>query len=66
MRCDNEQIKSGKIGGDKRAEVRIDFDRNGTPRIETWVGISRRHALWEARGYYRGQARVDFANGEPA
>ena len=45
------------------AEVKV--QENGTPRVEVWAGISRRHALLEARAHYRGVARCDFANGEP-
>lgn len=45
------------------AEVRI--KQNGAERVEVWTGISKRHALLEAREHYRGVARCDFADGEP-
>lgn len=47
------------------AEVRVTFDKDGTQVIETWRGISRRHALGRARSHYRDIARADFADGMP-
>ena len=45
------------------AEVRV--KQSGADRVELWAGISKRHALLEARKYYQGVARCDFADGEP-
>lgn len=47
------------------AEVRVTFDKDGVQVIETWRGISRRHALGRARSHYRDTARADFADGMP-
>lgn len=46
------------------AEVRVTF-KDGRQVIETWRGISKRHAVARARAEYRDVARADFANGEP-
>lgn len=59
------EIKVGKLDGDKVAEVRVEPKAGGEPWAEKWRGISRRHALGEARAHYRGKALVYFANGEP-
>lgn len=48
-------------------EVRITF-RDGTQVVETWRGISKRHAVGRARDKYGDDdevAKVDFASGEP-
>lgn len=59
------EIKVGKLDGDKVAEVRVEPKAGGEPWAEKWRGISRRHALGEARAHYRDKALVYFANGEP-
>jgi hypothetical protein len=46
------------------AEVRITY-KVGSQVIETWHGVSKRHAVARARDKYRNVARADFASGEP-
>jgi hypothetical protein len=58
--------KNGERDGiqDVEAEVRVTH-KDGSQVVEVWTGISKRHALLEARDHYRGVARCDFADGEP-
>lgn len=60
-----DETKVGKLDGDKVAEVRVEPKNGGEPWTETWRGISRRHALGEARAHYRDEALVYFADGMP-
>ncbi len=60
-----DQAKVGNLDGNKVAEVGVEPKNGGEPWIEKWRGISRRHALGEARAHYRGKALVYFADGQP-
>ena len=60
----NSETSPDEAGFTTKTDVRITFD-DGTERVETWRGISERHAVGRARSHYRDVARADFASGEP-
>ena len=62
----NGERSGAKPSREVSAEVRVKpHDAEGVGRVETWTGISKRHALVKAREHYRDVARCDFADGEP-